>query len=164
MSTPRKGTPSIERCQHDNITQKGDKRDLKNYRPISLLSNLYKLFTKILTKQTRENIGWQPTKGASRVQEKLFNMDHIHTLNQMKEKCHEFNIPVCVAFVDYWKGVRFRWNLSSSGSTQMVRDQLQLHQINQGHLRRLHNHCEVTQRRQQNSHKEGSDTERHHIA
>ena len=29
--------------------------------------------------------------------------DHIHTINQLKEKCREYNIPLCVAFVDYDK-------------------------------------------------------------
>ncbi len=31
-------------------------------------------------------------------------MDHIHTINQLKEKCQEYNIPpICVAIVDYEK-------------------------------------------------------------
>ena len=29
--------------------------------------------------------------------------DHIHSINQLKEKCRECNIPLCVAFVDYEK-------------------------------------------------------------
>ena len=29
--------------------------------------------------------------------------DHIHTMNQLKEKCNEYNLPLCVAFVDYEK-------------------------------------------------------------
>ena len=29
--------------------------------------------------------------------------DHIHAINQLKEKCREYNIPLCVAFVDFEK-------------------------------------------------------------
>ena len=29
--------------------------------------------------------------------------DHIHAINQLKEKCREYNIPLFVAFVDYEK-------------------------------------------------------------
>ncbi|XP_072033063.1 uncharacterized protein [Amphiura filiformis] len=81
------------------LHKKGDKRDLKNYRPISLLSNLYKLYTRLLTNrleiildgnQPREQAGFR--KGFS-------TMDHIHTINQLKEKCQKYNIPLCVAFM-----------------------------------------------------------------
>ena len=29
--------------------------------------------------------------------------DNIHTMNQLKKKCREYNIPLCDAFVDYEK-------------------------------------------------------------
>ncbi|MEG7522153.1 MAG: reverse transcriptase domain-containing protein, partial [Chromatiales bacterium] len=29
--------------------------------------------------------------------------DHIHVVNRLKEKCREYNIPLCLAFVDYEK-------------------------------------------------------------
>ena len=31
--------------------------------------------------------------------------DHIHAINQLKEQCREYNIPLCVAFVDYEKAL-----------------------------------------------------------
>ena len=30
-------------------------------------------------------------------------IDHIHTVNQLKEKCAEYQKPLCLAFVDYEK-------------------------------------------------------------
>ena len=29
--------------------------------------------------------------------------DHIHVVNQLKEKCREYNIPLCIAFINYKK-------------------------------------------------------------
>ena len=34
---------------------------------------------------------------------KYATTDHIHAIDQLKEKCREYNIPLCVAFVDYEK-------------------------------------------------------------
>ena len=30
-------------------------------------------------------------------------IDHLHVVNQLQEKVHEYNIPLCFAFVDYEK-------------------------------------------------------------
>ena len=85
------------------IHKKGDNRSLKNYRPISLLSNMYKLFTKILThrlqKQLDEN---QPIEQAG-FRSGYSTIDHIHSINQLIEKCTEYHKPICLAFVDYEK-------------------------------------------------------------
>ena len=55
------------------------------------------VFTKIiitrLEKKLDEN---QPREQASKT-------DHIHAINQLKETCREYNIQLCVAFVDYEK-------------------------------------------------------------
>ena len=44
----------------------------------------------------------QPREQAG-VRSKYSTTDHIHAINQLKEKCREYNIPLCVAFVDYEK-------------------------------------------------------------
>ncbi|GFS08728.1 endonuclease-reverse transcriptase [Elysia marginata] len=85
------------------IYKKGDPGDIKNYRPISLLSHSYKLFTRLLQtrmerildeNQPREQAGFR--KGYS-------TTDHIHTLNQVIEKSNEYNLTLCVGFIDYEK-------------------------------------------------------------
>ena len=51
----------------------------------------------MLEKKLDEN---QPREQAG-FRSKYSTTDHIHAINQLKEKCHEYNIPLCVAFVDY---------------------------------------------------------------
>ena len=91
----------MEKREDDDFFKNGNKKDLKNYRPICLLSNIYKVLTKIPTKrlkktldQTREQAGFRSGYSTT---------DHIHVVNQLKEKCREYNIPLCIAFVDYEK-------------------------------------------------------------
>ena len=47
------------------------------------------------------NIENKQDLGASRPT--LRQITYIHAINQLKEKCREYNIPLCVAFVDYEK-------------------------------------------------------------
>ena len=35
--------------------------------------------------------------------QKQIQTDHIHVVNKLMEKCREYNIPLCIAFVDYEK-------------------------------------------------------------
>ena len=85
------------------IHKKGDNKDLKNYRPISLRSNIYKVFTKILTlRLTRVLVENQSIEQAG-FRSGYSTIDHLHTVNQLKEKCAEYQKPLCPAFVDYEK-------------------------------------------------------------
>ena len=44
----------MERGENDYITQKEERRDIKNYRPVSLLSHTYKLFTRATQNRTEK--------------------------------------------------------------------------------------------------------------
>ena len=75
--------------------KKGNRKDIRNYIPICLLSNMYNMFTKITaTRLEKKRAGFRS---------KYSSTDHIHAINQLKEKCREYNIPRCVAFGDYEK-------------------------------------------------------------
>ena len=92
----------------DNSTQKGDTKDIKYCRPFSLLSHIYELFIRILqqtNKQTKmekvldEN---QPREQAG-FRKGFSTVDHLQTINQLKEKCNEFKRPIFIGYLDYEK-------------------------------------------------------------
>uniref|UniRef100_A0A914VP78 Reverse transcriptase domain-containing protein n=1 Tax=Plectus sambesii TaxID=2011161 RepID=A0A914VP78_9BILA len=85
------------------LFKKGNKEELKNYRPICLLSSLYKLFTKIiLNRLTREFDEQQPREQAG-FRSGYSTIDHIQVLNQLIKRCREYKTPLVLAFVDYEK-------------------------------------------------------------
>jgi hypothetical protein len=96
---PKQWTVSTIKLLH----KKGDKNDIGNYRPISLMSNIYKTFSKIIlhriTKILDEN---QPVEQAG-FRSNYSAVDHIHAVRQIIEKCKEYNITFYCCFVDYCK-------------------------------------------------------------
>ena len=83
--------------------KKGNRKDITNYRPICLLSNICKLFTKITTTRLEKKLDENQPREQAGFRSKYSTTDHIHAINQLKEKCSEYNIPLCVGFVDYEK-------------------------------------------------------------
>ncbi len=95
--------------------KKEERQDINNYRPIFLLSNMHKLFTKIITTRVEKKLDEnQPTEEQAGFRSKYSTTDHTHAINQLKEKCRECNILLCVAFVDYEKA------FDSSVQTQAI--------------------------------------------
>ncbi|CAG9136621.1 unnamed protein product [Plutella xylostella] len=83
--------------------QKGNKALLKNYRPIALLSHVYKLFSRVITNRLEQRLDdFQPPEQAG-FRKGYSTIDHIHTLRQVIQKTEEYNLPLCLAFVDYEK-------------------------------------------------------------
>ena len=78
------------------LYKKGDKTDIKNYRPISLLSHVYKIFTRILQTRIKEILDEnQPREQAG--------FRSAYALNQVIEKANEYNLELCVGYIDYEK-------------------------------------------------------------
>ncbi|KAK6764860.1 hypothetical protein RB195_024981 [Necator americanus] len=83
--------------------KKSDREDLRNYRPICLLSVSYKVFTKfILTRISRTLHEAQPQEQAG-FRQGISCLDHIQTVLRVIEVCREYRLPLVLTFVDYEK-------------------------------------------------------------
>ena len=81
------------------LLKKGDPKDIKNYRPISLLSHSYKIISRLL--QTRIERTLDENQAGFR--KGYSTTDHLQALNQIIEKSFEYNLPLCIGFIDYEK-------------------------------------------------------------
>lgn len=85
------------------LYKKGDKEDIGNYRPISLMSNVYKVFAKIILNRITKMLDeQQPTEQAG-FRKGFSTIDHIYTVKQVIEKYKEYNKVLYIAFIDYAK-------------------------------------------------------------
>jgi hypothetical protein len=85
------------------LVHKKGNRDLNNYRPISLLSNLYKLFTKIPTNRLAKIMDQKQLPEQAVFHAKYSAVDRLHTINQIIEKTQEYRQKIYMAFIDYRK-------------------------------------------------------------
>lgn len=85
------------------LHKKGERQDAGNYRPICVLSILYKAFSKIVCNRIRwildkaqpvDQAGFRPGFGCD---------DQLLTMTLVWEKCNEFQLPLWVAAVDFRK-------------------------------------------------------------
>lgn len=85
------------------LHKKGDRSDLKNYRPITLLNILYKLFTKILTSRLTTKFDGYQSKEQAGFRKGFSTADHLLTMKILIEKANEYHIPMFIALVDFEK-------------------------------------------------------------
>ena len=85
------------------LFKKGDPKDIKNYRPISLLSHSYKIFTRLLQTRIERSLDENQPRDQAGFRKGYSTTDHLQALNQIIEKSNEYNLPLCIGFIDYEK-------------------------------------------------------------
>ena len=60
-------------------------QDINNYRPICLLSNMYKLFTTIITTRLEKKLDGNQSREQAGFRSNYSTTEHIHAINQLKE-------------------------------------------------------------------------------
>lgn len=97
--TPNQWSKSVIMLLH----KKGDKNDLGNYRPISIMSNIYKVFSKILLNRLSRSFDEnQPCEQAG-FRKNFSTIDHIQVVTQIIEKSNEYNKTLYLCFIDFTK-------------------------------------------------------------
>ncbi|XGW30151.1 hypothetical protein V3C99_009282 [Haemonchus contortus] len=85
------------------LYKKGDPDDIGNYRPICLLSAIYKLFTRVILNRIGRILDeGQPCEQAG-FRRGFSTIDHIHTLTRLIEVSRECKMPLCLTFIDLKK-------------------------------------------------------------
>lgn len=85
------------------LHKKGDRHKLDNYRPISLSSNMNKIFMKILQERIYKTLDLHQPNEQAGFRKNFSVINHLQTLNQVFEKTKEYDINICLAFVDFTK-------------------------------------------------------------
>ena len=85
------------------LFKKGDPKDIKNYRPISLLAHIYKISTRLLQTRTERTLDENEPRDQAGFQNGYSTADYLQALNQIIEKSNEYNLPLYTGFIDYGK-------------------------------------------------------------
>jgi hypothetical protein len=85
------------------LHKKGEKTDIKNYRPISLLSHAYKIFTRIIQNRIKRILDENQPREQAGFREGYSTTDHLQALNQLIEKANEYQLKLCIGYIDYEK-------------------------------------------------------------
>lgn len=85
------------------LHKKGDKNNINNYRPISLMSNIYKIFAKVILSRISNILDENQPREQAGFRSGYSTLDHIHVIKQLFEKGKEHNLTFYCSFVDYSK-------------------------------------------------------------
>ncbi|KAE9417417.1 hypothetical protein Angca_008517, partial [Angiostrongylus cantonensis] len=85
------------------LFKKGDLHDIGNYRPICLLSVVYKLFTQVILNRIDRTLDEGQSCEQAGFRKGFSTMDHIHTMRRVTEVSGEYKRTLCLTFNDFQK-------------------------------------------------------------
>ena len=85
------------------LFKKGDPHDIGNYRPICLLSVVYKLFTRVILNRIDKTLDEEQPCEQAGFRKGFSTIDHIHTITRLIEVSREYKRPLCLTFIDLKK-------------------------------------------------------------
>ncbi len=78
-------------------------KNIYHYRPISLTSNISKIFCKLIKNRIYPTLNGHLSKGQAGFRKGFSTVDHLFTVNQIIEKAKEYKFPLYLMFIDYNK-------------------------------------------------------------
>lgn len=109
------------------IYKKGDPNDIGNYRPISLLPTIYKLFSSIINKRINLTLQTRQPIEQAGFRKGYSTIDHIHTMELLIEKYREKNRPLYIAYIDYQKAFDCVYTQKHLGNPNYTRGRKRIH-------------------------------------
>ena len=85
------------------LFKKGDAKLLDNYRPVSILPILYKVFSRVLNERIKGHLDARQSQDQPGCRSSFGCDDNLFTLAALRQKADEFQMPVWVAAVDFRK-------------------------------------------------------------
>ena len=83
--------------------KKGDQRLPENYRPICIIPVLYKFFSRVLSERIKHKLVEEQSPDQAGFRSNYSCDDHLFAIALVAQKCNEYNIPMCVALLDFKK-------------------------------------------------------------
>ena len=97
-------TPEIwRRIRIKVIHKKGNEEDVGNYRPICTLPVLHKMFSTILYNRLHPRLDQDQSEDFGGFWRSYQAIDHIATYRMIEQKCHEWEVNMWIATIDFMK-------------------------------------------------------------
>ena len=85
------------------LFKKGSPLQVENYRPISILPILYKLFSKVLCARVKKQLELEQSVDQAGFRSGFSCDDHLFAITMLAEGCREFRAPLWTVAVDFRK-------------------------------------------------------------